>query len=428
MACTSCHVNNNYNLTAANTACSACHLTDYQGTPDRITSRRRSPRTASTCHTTTAWTGATFNHTTTGFTLAGAHVYGRCNLCHVNNNYSLTSANTTCVSCHLTDFNNATSPINHIQAGFPTTCATCHDSVAWTDGTFNHATTGFTLTGAHVTVACSACHVNNNYALTAANTACSACHMTDYQGTTNPSHVAAAFPTDCSVCHTTTAWTGATFNHATTGWALTGTHLTVACTSCHVNNNYGLTSANTACVTCHQTDYNNALTPVNHVQLGYPTTCDVCHDTVVWTDGTFNHNNTAFPLTGAHTTTPCASCHVNNNYTTLPTTCYGCHQSDYQGTTSPIHSAAPSIFVTTCQTCHTTTAWTGATFNHTWFPETHGNANSVCATCHTNANDYTVFQCTGCHTAAATTPNHKGVSGYVYNSTNCYQCHPKGNS
>jgi hypothetical protein len=144
---------------------------------------------------------------------------------------------------------------------------------------------------------------------------------------------------------------------------------------------------------------------------------------VAWTDGTFNHNNTPFPLTGAHTTVPCASCHVNNNYTSLPADCYSCHKTDYQGTNNPSHVAAG--FPTTCQTCHTTTAWTGATFNHTWFPTSHGNAQGVCSTCHTNSSDYTVFQCTGCHTAAATDPNHSGVRGYVYNSINCYDCHIK---
>jgi len=422
VACSSCHVNNNYNLT--DTSCSACHMPDFQSTTSPNHVQAAFPTTCQTCHTTTAWQPASFDHSTTGFTLTGAHVSVACTACHVNNNYSLTAANTTCVSCHQTDYNNAVSPVNHIQAGFPTTCATCHDTTLWTDGTFNHATTGWTLTGAHVTVACTACHVNNNYGLTSANTACSACHLTDYQNTTNPSHAAAAFPTDCSVCHSTSTWTGATFNHATTGWALTGTHLTVACTSCHVNNNYSMTAANTTCVSCHQTDYNTALTPVNHVQLGYPTTCDLCHDTTLWTDATFNHNNTPFPLTGAHLTVACASCHVNNNYTTLPTDCYSCHTADYQGTTNPVHAAAG--FPTTCQTCHTTTSWAGATFNHTYFPMTHGNAQSVCATCHTNPNDYTVFQCTGCHAATATNGNHNGVKGYVYNSTNCYQCHPKG--
>jgi hypothetical protein len=118
---------------------------------------------------------------------------------------------------------------------------------------------------------------------------------------------------------------------------------------------------------------------------------------------------------------------VNNNYTTLPTDCYGCHAADYNNTTNPNHKAAG--FPTTCVLCHTTwitTNWLGATFNHTWFPMTHGNANSVCTTCHTNPSDFSVFQCTNCHLKTQTDSNHLGVKGYIYNSVNCYQCHPTG--
>jgi hypothetical protein len=372
------------------------------------------------CHGVNTWFQVNFDHSATGFPLTGAHVSVPCTSCHVNNNYNLTSANTACSACHMKDFQSTTNP-NHVLGGFSTNCQTCHSTSSWTNATFNHALTGFPLTGAHVTVPCASCHINNNFNLNSA--ACITCHQTDYQGTNNPSHVAAAFPTDCTVCHSTASWTGATFNHATTGWALTGSHVSVACSSCHINNNYSLTS--TACASCHQTDYNDAFTPVNHIQLGFPTTCEVCHNTVAWSQGTFNHNNTPFPLTGAHITVACASCHVNNNYTTLPTICSGCHITDYNNTTNPNHKAA--AWPTTCDTCHTTTAWMPAslpTQYHTFFNVNHGNANGVCSTCHTNSSDYSVFQCTACHTAAATNPRHSGVRGYVYNSINCYSCHP----
>ena len=113
-------------------------------------------------------------------------------------------------------------------------------------------------------------------------------------------------------------------------------------------------------------------------------------------------------------------CHVGGNFTTTPTDCYCCHTTDYNGTTNPNHVAAG--FPKTCLTCHLSTIidWTGATFNHTCFPMTHGNANSVCSTCHTNSNDYSVFTCTGCHLETQTDPKHSGVRNYVYNSTNCY--------
>ncbi len=418
--CAQCHVNNNYTIT--NTACVSCHQNDYNTAVSPVNHIQLGfPTTCQNCHDTVSWLNGKFDHSTTGWALTGTHATTPCAQCHINNNYSLTSANTVCVSCHLNDYNTAVSPVNHVQAAFPTTCDTCHDTVVWTDGKFDHSTTGWALTGTHATTPCTQCHVNNNYKLT--NTACVSCHQTDYNNAVSPvNHVAAGFPTTCDSCHDTVVWTDGKFNHTTTGFALTGAHATLQCTQCHVNNNYKLSS--TACVTCHQTDYNNARTPVDHVTLGFPTACDMCHDTVAWTDATFNHNNTPFPLTGAHTTVPCANCHVNNNYTTVPTDCYSCHKADYQGTTNPNHTAAG--FPTTCQTCHTTTSWAGATFNHTWFPTNHGNAQGVCSTCHTNSSNYAVFTCTNCHTQATTTQQHQGVNNFVWNSTNCYQCHPSG--
>jgi hypothetical protein len=430
--CTDCHTNNNYSLNS--TACVTCHLKDYQTTtnPNHVTANF--PQTCDQCHSTSTWANATFNHNSTGFPLTGSHTVPprACTDCHVNNNYNIT--NTTCVSCHQTDYNTATTPVAHAAAGFPTTCDQCHDTVAWTDGTFNHASTGFTLTGSHTVPPrlCTDCHTNNNYSLN--STACVTCHQTDYNNATTPvNHVQANFPTTCDTCHDTVQWTDATFNHTSTGFTLTGAHTVPprACTDCHKGSSpYSLNS--TACVTCHLTDYNGTTNP-NHATAGFPQQCDLCHDTTVWTDSTFNHNNTAFPLTGSHTVPPrqCTDCHVNGNYTTLPTTCVGCHQTDYNNTTNPGHAAQPQYFPTTCSTCHTTTAWTGATFNHTQytrFPTSHGSAGGVCSTCHTNSNDYSVFTCTSCHGGNnAANFHHENVSGYVYNSINCYQCHASGN-
>jgi hypothetical protein len=503
--CTDCHnaTFGGYNIQT--TACYYCHQTDYNGTTNPNHKASNFPTACDQCHSTSSWLSATFNHNSTGFPLTGSHTVPprACTDCHINNNYNLTA--TSCVSCHQTDYNNATSPVAH--AGFPTTCQQCHDTIAWTDGTFNHTATGFTLTGMHTVPPrqCSDCHTGANpYGLS--STACVTCHLKDFQGTTNPNHVTSNFPQTCDQCHSTSSWLNATFNHNTTGFALTGAHTVPprACTDCHINNNYNIT--NTTCISCHLNDYNTATTPVNHVAANFPTTCETCHDTVLWTDGTFNHastgftltgahtvppracsdchkgaspytlnstacvtchltdyngttnpnhvtsgfpqqcdlchdttvwtdstfnhNNTAFPLTGAHTTTACALCHVNGNYTTLPTTCVGCHQTDYNNTTNPGHSAQPQFFPTTCTTCHTTTAWTGATFNHTQYTQfsiNHGNANGVCSTCHTNSNNYSVFQCTACHGGNnAANFGHPNVNGYVYNSVNCYQCHSSG--
>ncbi len=412
--CASCHTNNNYTTIA--TDCYSCHKADFTGSnnPPHVTAGF--PTTCATCHTTTDWTGAKFDHGTTSFPLTGAHVSVACATCHTNNNY--TTLPTTCYGCHQKDWNGTTNP-PHASSGFPTTCETCHNTAAWTAATFNHNNTAFPLTGAHTTVACAACHTNNNY--TTLPTACYGCHQADFTGTTNPPHVSAGFPTDCTVCHSTTNWTTSTFNHATTAFPLTGFHATMPCAQCHTSSTSYSGNLPTACYGCHQADFTGTTNPP-HVSSGFPTDCTVCHSTTNWTTSTFNHNNTAFPLTGAHTTVACASCHTNNNYTTLPTACYGCHQKDFTGTTNPAHVAAG--FPTDCTLCHSTSSWTSSTFNHaTVFPLTGFHATMPCAQCHTN-NNYTSLptNCYGCHTAdfnGTTNPSHVAVAF----PTTCDTCH-----
>ncbi len=102
-----------------------------------------------------------------------------------------------------------------------------HRQLVRSDVQPQHQTT-FPLTGAHISVPCATCHVNNVFA--GLSTACISCHLKDWQGTTNPNHAAAAFPQTCAICHTTTNWPGATFDHNTqTKFPLTGAHVNVAC-------------------------------------------------------------------------------------------------------------------------------------------------------------------------------------------------------
>src|SRR5262249_61534346 len=103
------------------------------------------------------------------------------------------------------------------------------------------------------------CYVNHNCFLTCL--ASDLCHLKDFQGTNNPNHVTSNFPQTCEQCHNTSNWMDAKFNHDSTGFSLTGMHTVPprACTDCHVNNNYNLTSA--ACVTCHLKDYQGTTNP-----------------------------------------------------------------------------------------------------------------------------------------------------------------------
>ena len=115
------------------------------------------------------------------------------------------------------------------------------------------------------------------------------CHLADYNGTTNPPHKAAGFPQDCSVCHTTTNWTGATFNHSTTGFALTGAHTDMQCAQCHVNNNLqpdqrGLLELPPDRLQRHHQPA--------HQAAGFPQDCSICHSTTYWSGATFTHPST----------------------------------------------------------------------------------------------------------------------------------------
>jgi hypothetical protein len=421
MQCAQCHVNNNYSLTSG--ACWNCHQTTYNGTTNPPHKSANFPQDCSGCHTTTDWTGATFNHATTGFTLVGLHATQQCVACHVSNNYTLNS--TACWGCHQTAYNGAMSP-PHLAGGFPQDCTQCHGATAlnWTSATFDHASTGFTLVGLHASQQCAACHVNNNYSLTSA--ACWGCHQTAYNGAMSPPHLASGFPQDCTGCHGSTAlnWTSATFNHTTTGFALTGFHLTMQCAQCHVSNNYSLTSG--ACWNCHQATYNGTTNPP-HLASGFPQDCSGCHTTTDWTGAVFNHAATGFTLTGTHATTQCALCHVSNNYSLTSAACWNCHQTNYNGTTSPPHQTAG--FPQDCSVCHSTTNWSGATFTHLSTPLAltgfHATmlTNNQCALCHVG-NNYTSTpsDCYSCHKtdyANTTSPGH-AAAGFA---TTCNTCH-----
>jgi nitrate/TMAO reductase-like tetraheme cytochrome c subunit len=470
-ACTQCHIGGNYTLNIQPTDCgnSGCHLTTWQQTNNPTHSSAGSAFAAancSTCHDTITWTDNTFNHSVSGFTLTGAHTTTPCAQCHVNNNYNLTIQPTDCgnSSCHLTQWNSTQTlggnVPNHVTAGFPMAqCSSCHDTTNWADSIFNHASTGFPLTGEHSAppLQCAQCHTNSNYNLQIAATDCanSGCHQTDWQNTNNPVHSAAGTTfaaVNCSNCHTTAnPFTTTSWTHTATGWALVGNHqmspagVVTNCHQCHVGNNYNLTVTDCYNSGCHTADWNSTATlggaVPNHVAAQFPPSlCSSCHDTLSWADGKFDHSTTGWALTGGHVVPTaggvqaCTDCHVNNNYslTAANTACYGCHVAQWNSTQTlggsvPNHIAAG--YPTTCDSCHTPSSWLGATFNHTYFPIPHHG--SVCNDCHQVSTDYSSFTCINCHTTTAhqqtqTVNQHDGVSGFVYGPTTCYNCHKNG--
>jgi hypothetical protein len=472
--CAQCHsvAAGGYSL-GAPTGCAGtyCHATDYSSTNNPVHSSAGTMFAASNCtnchSTNAAFTTTSWSHTSTGWALTGNHQMApagattNCNQCHVANNYNITS--TACYPCHTTDWNNTQTlggaVPNHITSGFPQTCDTCHDTILWTDSTFNHNNTGFPLTGLHATaVQCAQCHTTaaGGYNLPAPSGCGDAnCHAADYSGTNNPVHSAAGTtfgPANCANCHSTAAaFTTTSWSHNSTPWPLTGNHqmapagAATNCNQCHVGNNYGLSTGDCWNSNCHTTDWNSTATlggaVPNHVAANFPTSmCATCHDTMAWADGKFDHSTTGWALTGGHVVPTaggaqaCTDCHVSNNYslTSANTACYGCHLAQWNSTQTlggsvPNHISAG--YPTTCDSCHTTTNWLGATFNHTYFPIPHHG--SACADCHQVSTDYSQFTCINCHTTTAhqqtqTNNQHGGVNGYTYGPTTCYNCHKNG--
>ena len=344
LQCVQCHSDGAFDLTSG--ACINCHAADFANTTNPPHAAANYPQGCASCHTTSNWTSATFNHTATGFALTGFHTSLQCVLCHSDGAFDLTSG--ACINCHSVDFANTTNP-PHAAAGYPQDCTLCHSTTNWTSATFSHTATGFALTGAHTSLSCAQCHLGN-FSLT--SPACLNCHTSDFNGTTNPPHKAANYPTDCAFCHTTASWAGATFDHAATGFALTGLHSALQCVQCHTGNTFNLTSG--ACLNCHASDF-NATTNPPHEAASFPTGCAFCHTTSNWTGAVFNHAATGFGLTGLHASLQCVQCHAGNNYSLTSGACINCHAADFDGTTNPPHMA--SGYPQDCTLCHTTATW-----------------------------------------------------------------------
>ena len=372
VACASCHINGVFKGTP--TDCASCHS---KSNPH---SSRLGTNCAG-CHTTGGWLPATFNHNLAAYQLTGFHVQVACTACHINNVYQGTPTN--CYACHAKN--------DKHNGQFGTGCSTCHTTNAWLPSTFDHNSSSFKLTGAHVQTPCASCHINGVFKGTPTN--CYACHAK------NDKHNG-QLGTSCNACHTTNAWLPATFNHNTSSFPLTGAHVNVACSNCHANGVYKGTPTN--CYACHaKNDHHNG-------QFG--TNCGSCHSTKAWLPATFNHNTSSFPLTGAHVNVACSSCHANGVYKGTPTNCYACHAKNDK------HNGQ---YGTNCSQCHSTNAWLPANFNHSNFPLTNGHAGVSCNSCHSSGK-YSGLStaCSSCHNPPA---SHAGFG------SNCTQCHTTSN-
>jgi len=178
--------------------------------------------------------------------------------------------------------------------------------------------------------------------------------------------------------------------------------------------------ASVGCYGCHGDRYLASTAP-DHVASGFPRTCEGCHSTRAWSPAAFG-DHSSWPLTGAHVSTACESCHAGGVYAGTPRECVDCHRPDYDLTSDPPHLA--SGFPTSCESCHDTTAWAPASFSHdlVW-PLVGKHAETSCESCHQGGiYTGTPRECVGCHRPdydASTNPSHPSLAM----PTTCQSCH-----
>ena len=323
-------------------------------------------------------------------------------------------------------------------------CITCHKEHLGRDAKitqfdetqFDHGKTGFPLSGRHAELKCDQCHTPGNIkaapvqkiltetphkTFLGLEQRCQSCHADRHQG---------AVGTDCQSCHGVSSWKPAlSFDHAKTKFALAAKHKQVECAKCHEGMRAKgpgepilfATKGFTDCTPCHANP---------HGAKFAERACRTCHTPEGWAaTKSFNHSQTAFPLTGKHATVLCVRCHTRMgvgkgaavSFATKDfRDCKPCHTSPH----------GPGLSAGACKSCHETSSWAAPgsrPFDHTLtrFRLEGKHATLKCDQCHkqapkaTFASKYMIAfdRCTNCHE-----DYHGGQFEKKYGN-DCARCH-----
>jgi hypothetical protein len=281
------------------------------------------------CHTPESWkpdpATVKFDHGRQArFPLEGRHRDVSCRSCHLDLTFAdpvLRGAE--CATCHA----------DVHRGAYAQRCVECHTPVSFSDMSVRqiHARTTFPLTGAHLQIACRACHVDSQLGTFAPlDPQCLSCHQAAYEGAQPVNH--ATFSTDCLRCHNTIAWTAyVRFDHPEVagGFRLLGVHARISCESCHSPTDWSVpfgASGDEDCISCHADDYAG-----EHAGSAFPTTCLACHTTESWEGADFpDHDPLYFPVySGEHRGKwdACQDCHVQPGSFQV-FSCLTCHEHD----------------------------------------------------------------------------------------------------
>jgi len=248
-------------------------------------------------------------------------------------------------------------------------CSACHTTTGWraqgaasAGGKFDHSTTGFPLTGAHVDTPCVGCHGESR----PVQRACVSCHEDFHRGRLSQS---------CDRCHSPAGWrmTRAIEIHRATRLPLTGMHVLADCTECHRRAGADRwVGVPVTCFSCHEKDYRRpGIFPVHAgsaTTAPLPRDCSLCHRPVAWVPaaglGAPGTGTTAaalqaaprdhdlrFPISfGVHRTATCDDCHTSSA-TPRAVRCIGCHAHD-PATIIAQHRQPVSTEGAACMSCH----------------------------------------------------------------------------
>lgn len=197
-----------------------------------------------------------------------------------------------------------------------------------------------------------------------------------------------------------------TFDHANTDFALDGGHQELACESCH-SSDKKFSEAPQACGDCHEQSKGHGGEKGDQ--------CTTCHSTERWSELSFDHDETEFPLHNSHAQTGCNQCHIDDRYQQTAQSCNACHALE------DLHRGQRG---TDCADCHNDKKWAEIIYDHskTDFALEGAHAEATCSQCHdeTSYQDSKNFQlpdmaCSACHKDQDI---HLGSNG-----TQCADCH-----
>lgn len=379
--------------------CKTCHDDYHQGTLAEDCLQ---------CHDFEAFRPAPgFDHDDTEYPLRGGHMEADCLECHpitVLNGKEFQEFTDIpfddCIQCH-------EDPHNEQLQG---DCMQCHEVEAFEsfigDTGFDHNQTSFELRGSHQQVGCYECHDQTSEPLEVfqdhagiGQNDCVSCHEDVHEG---------KFGNDCAECHNEESWLSmgdlSDFNHDLTDYPLEGKHIPVDCKECHTTEKYTDPIDFAQCMNCHE-DFHEGEFAVE----GVSPDCAECHSVLVgFEETTFTverHDETDFPLEGAHIATPCSECHLSEAeewaFVDINSDCVDCHEDIHRGQFILEE-------VNDCTRCHDTETWAAGLFDHdnTEFVLEGRHAEVDCDACHKPLDadgesyiEYKIksFECVDCH-------------------------------